>query len=196
MHKIKQRYLIKLFYFTIFFKNEVKVNQNADLKDENYADTTVLLKHQNPITIRPPRQIMVTPMKGTEYGIDRNRTLTYDNTKTQRSMTKSVDLVKRDLRIDQSAMTENRVNVMPKIHSRMSTIQRQIPLFKENDDLSYLTGEDEWNEIEKYNAIAEKHDKLMKAIKIHTSQQKFQESLRKQIQEQRIIKQKQIIEEK
>ena len=148
------------------------------------------------MTIRPPRQIMVPPLKGTEYGIDRNKTLNYENHITQRSMTKSVDLAKREYKAGNHGPNETQNSTMPAIHSRLNTIERKVPLFKENDELSYLTGDDEWNEIEKYNAIAEKHDKLMKSIKIHTSQQKFQENLKKQIQEQRIMKQKQIIEEK
>lgn len=138
---------------------------------------------------------MNSPVKGTEYGINAN-TIVIENNKTQRVMTQSVDLIKRDQTMDYSVLTEARDDRMPSNHSRLSTIQRRIPKFKENDDLSYLTGEDEWNEIEKYNAMAERHDKFMKAISIHNKQQRFQETLRKQIKEQNVLKQRQILEEK
>lgn len=41
-----------------------------------------------------------------------------------------------------------------------------MPKFKENDELSVLSGQDEWNEIEKYNAMAEEHDRQMKLLQV------------------------------
>ena len=53
---------------------------------------------------------------------------------------------------------------------------------------SILNARDEWDKIERFNALAEEYDKHMKAVNMHTSQRKLQESLRKQIQEQKRMK--------
>lgn len=58
----------------------------------------------------------------------------------------------------------------------------------QNDIKSVISCLDEWDEIEKFNALAEEHDKFQKKYDTHSNQQKMQESLKKQIQEHRKFK--------
>lgn len=52
-----------------------------------------------------------------------------------------------------------------KFNTPGNSFHRSIPKAKAQDELSNLSGGDEWNEIEKYQAMAEKHDKYMKALR-------------------------------
>lgn len=126
----------------------------------------------------PISRLENSPINGNDYGLEKVRMLGNDSSKTQRTMTKSVGLIKKDRTMDDSYINEITKLGVTNISANISTIEKRIPKFKENDDLSNLSGEDEWNEIEKYNAIAEAHDKKLKAMKVHKNQQQFQEDLK------------------
>ena len=90
-------------------------------------------------------------------------------------MTKSVDLIKNEKFNKQTISFMQKRPSHNQTATQLGTIKHKIPKFKEDDTLSGLSGEDEWNEIEKYNAMAEKHDKQMRNLSIQKNKQRLQE---------------------
>ena len=91
----------------------------------------------------------IPKIKESFYGLENNKTINNEDIKTYRINNKSIDLINNENTVDHSIKLSYPHNSSRKGHSRMSTISRRIPKFKQNDNLSNLSGEDEWNEIEK-----------------------------------------------
>lgn len=117
-----------------------------------------------------------------------------DNSKTQRNMTKSVDLIRGNHKIDHIATGDNSSGFQYKQLGNTTVANRAAKL-NELDMMSQFSA-DEWTEIEKFNALAEAHDERMKVINNHKSQKMLQENLRNQIIEQRRFKQQELHQEK
>lgn len=129
-----------------------------------------------------------------EYNLN-NRTMSIKDSKTHRNLTKSVALMRNNQTIDTTIPIGDRSFNYHKTTKNMKSMNKPLPQFKARDDLSVLSGEDEWNEIEKFNAIAEEHDRKMRAVQLRNKKMQFQENLRRQIQEQNKLKQKEILQE-
>lgn len=124
-----------------------------------------------------------------------NRTLSIKDSNTHRNLTKSVALMRNNQTIDTTIPVADRSFNYHKTTKNMKSMNKPLPKFKARDDLSVLSGDDEWNEIEKFNAMAEEHDRQMRAAQLRNKKIQFQENLRKQIQEQNKLKKKELMQE-
>jgi len=147
--------------------------------------------------IRNNKTILNTPLKVTDYGIYSKSDITRDINKTQRSLTKSVDLIRQRQEFNNNAPKANtREFGHNKTSTHLKSINNKAAYFKDHDLLSTFSGTDEWNEIEKYNAIAERYEKHNHLLMEKKNKEKLQESLRLQIIEQKRIKKLQLEQEK
>lgn len=62
--------------------------------------------------------------------------------------------------------------------------------------MSSLSYEDEWTEINKYNAMLDKYEKRNKIITVKKNQKRLQDALKEQIIEQRKLKLQQLEQDK
>lgn len=117
-----------------------------------------------------------------------------ENSKTQRNLTKSVDLIRNNHTIDHIATGDNNSGFQYRQLGNTTVANRAAKL----NDIEMMSqfSADEWTEIEKFNALAEAHDERMKVVNNHKSQKMLQENLRKQIIEQRRFKQQELQQEK
>ena len=165
-----------------------------ELIKQDYYDNGTIPDIRTP-SVKPAQKDIVGPTINS-YGNEQNYTINNEEVKIHRIFTKSVDFFNKNYADDYSFNDQNNSKVVRKGHSRMSTIGKRVPKFKQHDTLSNLSGEDEWNEIEKYNSMIDKYDQQIKVIETKNSQQMLQESLKKQIQEQKQFKNQQLMENK
>ena len=67
----------------------------------------------------------------------------------------------------------------------LETIAQRAPRFLQDENMSRLSGLDEWDAIERFNALAEEHDKCQRKYQTQNNQKEMQESLKQQIQEKK-----------
>ncbi|CAI2361116.1 unnamed protein product [Moneuplotes crassus] len=160
---------------------EMKSNASQHSTFQNVA------RHLKSVSPTPQQRGSVfagSPLKNNEYSTAMPELVQASDNQTQRQMTKSVELIKK---VDHKRV-KSRGNHSYLKQGGINSIAQRIPRFNNQDNMSFFSGQDEWDEIEKFNALAEERDRKLKAITTQKNQKKMQESLRKQIQEQRSIK--------
>jgi hypothetical protein len=171
---------------------------NDDNKDaynvQDYVDNPVRSGYRHNINTSGNRRHARSPMRP-EFSHNKpiDATNPLDDSKTHRNSTYSEDLVRGNQTINH-IITNVENPSLSYIQPGMATAKKRGSKFNMLSPISQSG--DEWTEIEKFNALAEAHDKRMNVINRHKSQQRLQDSLKQQIMEHREFKKRELMNEK